>query len=62
MNDDFIIRFNFRCFLSFFFFLPNFQKIDARRYERPGNVNERLWQQAIDANPDPSRLGLLLKK
>jgi hypothetical protein len=30
---------------------------DARRYERPPNVNERLWQQAIDANPDPARLG-----
>lgn len=29
---------------------------DAVNYTRPGNVPEKLWAQAVEANPDPSRL------
>jgi hypothetical protein len=29
---------------------------DAVNYTRPGNVPEKLWEQAVEANPDPTRL------
>ena len=29
---------------------------DAVSYTKPPNVPERLWYQAMDANPDPRRL------
>lgn len=33
----------------------NYVGSEAPTYGRPAHVPERLWQQAVDSNPDPSR-------